>query len=455
MSESTHETADVQTQEATPPRAGTESLSEWFRIRREPIALLESLRSVGDIIHWQAGPAASYMILHPDYVKDVLVTNHRKFSLTEAWQETAMLFGKGLLHSEGEFHKRQRRLMNPAFHHMRIAAYGRIMTDWAERTSNRWKDGEEVNVQTEMMELALGVVCKALFDMDVEGPDVAQLREALNTLFSAFRVGTPIASMLRNLPLASNKRMNEAVAQVDEFIYGMIEERRRSGEDPGDLLSMLLQAEDEDGERMTDRQIRDECVTIGVAGHETTSNAMSWTWYLLAEHPDVEAKLHAELDQVLGGRQPTVEDLPALSYTSKVLHEAMRLYPPAWMLMRQAVEDHEIGGYQIGVGQRVLMFPYLMHRDERWWPEPERFDPDRWNDESESQRPKYAYVPFGAGPRMCIGENFAWMEAILVIAALAPRWRLRLAPGQTVVAEPRVNLRPKGGLPMRLEARSS
>jgi len=418
--------------------------------------MLESLRPLGDVVFLHAGARKSYILMHPDHLKDVLITNHRKFSLGQAWQEVSRLMGHGLLHSEGEFHKRQRRLMNPAFHHTRIASYTEQMAQFADRMSSRWKHGQELDMHQQMMQLTLTVVSKTLFDIDTERPEAAAFGAAVDAMIPLFRVGTPLQSMLRKMRTSSTASFDEIRAGIDRFIFQMIEERRRDYRDRGDLLSMLLLAQDEEGDggSMTDEQVRDEAVTLLAAGHETTSNALSWTWHLLSENPEPEAKLHAELDRVLGGRLPTVEDLPNLPYTRKVMNESMRLFPPAWILNRQVVEEYEVDGHVLPVGAAVLLFPYLIHRDPRFWPEPTRFDPDRWTPEADAQRHKFAYVPFGAGPRMCIGESFASMEIQVVVATLAQRWRPRPMPGQEVKAEPKINLRPKGGLPMVLEARS-
>jgi cytochrome P450 len=442
---------------ATPPTTGPANLSEWLKIRRDPLALLEGLRSMGDLVHFMfRGDRTSYVLFHPDYVKDVLVTNHRKFGLTDIWLETKRILGNGLLHSEGDFHKRQRRLSNPAFHHGRIQEYAKTMAAYSERTSVWWQDGKQVNMHEEMVRLTFAVVGKTLFDADLEAETSSEIRGALLETANLFRLGTPIASMLRDLPVATTKRFDETKAAVDRLIYKIIEERRRSGEDRGDLLSMLLLAQDTEGDggSMTDEQLRDETMTLVAAGHETTANALTWTWYLLSSHPDEEAELHEELERVLGGRLPTAEDIPRLPYTRKVIQESMRLYPPAWLLMRRANEQHTIGEYTIHQGANVFMFPYMIHRDPRWWPEPERFDPDRWTEDAERKRHKDAYLPFGMGPRMCIGEQFAWTEAMIVLATLAQTWKARMVPNHRVVPEPRVNLRPRGGLPMVLERRA-
>jgi cytochrome P450 len=396
------------------------------------------------------GPRNAYLLIHPDYVRDALVTNHRKFKLSDTWDDVGRLLGNGLLHSEGDFHKRQRRLSNPAFHHARIMEYATVMADLAKRTADRWQNGVELNIHDEMMEVTLGVVCKTLFSVDIDNEDAQEFRDAANRILKLFRLGTPLAAVLRNLPLETTRNFDEARQTMDRFVYRIIEERRRSSEDRGDLLSMLMTSRDEegDGSRMNDEQLRDESMTIIAAGHETTANALTWTWYELPPHPAGAARLHEELATVLGGRLPGAEDLKNLPYTRKVLQETMRLWPPAWILLRQIREDHEIAGVHLPVGTHIAMFPYLLHRDPRWWPDPTRFDPGRWTEQDERGRPKFAYLPFGAGPRMCIGEQFAWMEAMLILAVIAPRWQVRMRRGHRVVPEPRLNLRPRNGIPM-------
>jgi cytochrome P450 len=307
-----------------------------------------------------------------------------------------------------------------------------------------------------MMRLTLAVVGKTLFDADVES-DADEVGAALAEVMSLFGyLMLPFSELLEKLPLPPRRRFERARARLDAVIYRIVEERRREGRDRGDLLSTLLHAVDEEGDRtgMTDEQLRDELMTIFLAGHETTANALAWTWYLLSQNPEVEARLHAELDEVLNGRLPTAEDFPRLRYAEMVVAESMRLYPPAWAVGRLALEDHEVGGYLIPRGSLVLVSQYVMHRDPRFWPEPERFDPGRWTPEAKAARPQFSYFPFGGGPRRCVGEGFAWMEAVLILATLARRWRLRLAPGAAVRTEPRITLRPgKGGMRMRAASR--
>lgn len=414
----------------------------------------------GDVSRFRVGPQEFYFLNHPDYVKDVLVTHNEKFRKGRALERSKRLLGEGLLTSEGEHWRRQRRLAQPAFHRQRINAYGAIMVERAARMSEGWSDGERLDASEEMMRLTLSIVGKTLFDADVEG-DASEVGGALTEIMNLFGyLMLPFAEVLERFPiLPPVRRFMRARARLDAIVYRIIEERRRSGEDRGDLLSMLLLAEDEEGDRkgMSNEQVRDEALTLFLAGHETTANLLAWTWYLLARHAEVERRLHAELDEVLeGGRLPTVEDLPRLVYTEMIVAEAMRLYPPAWAVGRRAIEDHAVGGYSIPKGALLLVSQYVMHRDARFYPEPERFDPERWTQAARASRPQFAYFPFGGGPRRCIGEAFAWMEAALIVAALARRWRMRLAgsPQEEIETQPRITLRPRGGVSVILERRA-
>lgn len=395
------------------------------------------------------------MINHPDYIKEVLVTNNQNFIKGLALQRAKRLLGEGLLTSEGEFHRRQKRLVQPAFHRQRIASYSTVMTDYAAAASARWHDGETLDIAEEMMRLTLAIVGKTLFDADVES-QAEEVGEAMSVVMDLFNTLTvPFFELLEKLPLPQMRRFKKARARLDRIIYRLIEERRRSGEDRGDLLSMLLLAQDEEGQSggMSDVQVRDEALTIFLAGHETTANAMTWTWYLLSENPAAEAKLHEELQAVLGTRIPTVEDFPRLRYTEMVLAESMRLFPPAWAIGRLAVDDCEIGGYQVPARSLVLMSQYIMHRDARYFPEPERFDPERWTPEARESRPQFSYFPFGGGPRRCIGEGFAWLEGVLLLATLAQQWQMRLVANHPVALRPVITLRPKYGMRMTVHRR--
>jgi cytochrome P450 len=425
--------------------------------REDPIHFLQRCaREYGDIVHFKLGTQAVYLLNHPDYIKDVLVTHQRNFIKGRGLERAKRMLGEGLLTSEHEFHRRQRRLAQPAFHRQRIAQYGTVMAAYSARRAERWSDGEERDVAEEMMRLTLAIVGKTLFDADVEG-EAAEIGAALTAAMQLFQTVTlPFADLLDRLPTPANRRFREARARLDATIYRMIAERRSSGEDRGDFLSMLLRHVDADtDERMSDEQLRDEALTIFLAGHETTANALTWTWYLLSQHPEVEQQLHAELHEALGGRLPAVDDLARLPYTEMVLHEAMRLYPPAWILGRRALSPYPVAGHVVPAGGLILMSQYVMHHDARFFPDPYRFDPLRWTAAARAERPKFSYFPFGGGPRQCIGESFAWMEGILAIATIARRWRMRLVPGHPVEMLPLVTLRPRHGMRMRIEARGS
>jgi cytochrome P450 len=428
----------------------------YFALRRDMLAFLErAAREHGDIVYFKMGPQDVYFLNHPDYVKDVLVTRQQNFIKGRALQRAKRLLGEGLLTSEGSFHRRQRRLAQPAFHRQRVAAYAEVMTEYALHTSRHWRDGSRLDISEEMMRLTLGIVGKTLFDADVED-EAEEIGEALTTIIGLFNAMLfPFSEILEKLPLPQARRFKRAKKRLDETIYRIINERRADGADHGDLLSMLLLSQDEEGTgSMTDEQVRDEVMTIFLAGHETTANALTWTWYLLSQHETEEARMHAEIDEVLGMRdRPTVEDVQHLRYTEMILAESMRLYPPAWAVGRLAVKETLIGGYRIAPGALVLLSQYVAHRDARFYEEPARFLPERWSTEAREARPQFSYFPFGAGARRCIGEGFAWMEGILLIATLARRWRMRHVPGHTVALRPLITLRPKHGMLMTVHER--
>lgn len=438
-----------------PPGPKGQLIGGNFRpFRRDALSYLQqATRTHGDIVYFKFGPQHVYFLNHPDHIKDVLVTHHQSFMKGRALQRSKRLLGEGLLTSEGEFHRRQRRLAQPAFHRGRIASYASVMTEMAARTASRWHDGETLDISQEMMRLTLAIVGKTLFDADVER-EADEIGAALTAVMELFdMLLMPFSELLEKLPLPHVRRFRRAKERLDITIYRIIEERRQSKEDRGDLLSMLLSARDEEGDGggMSDLQVRDEVMTLFLAGHETTANALTWTWYLLSEHKEVEARLHAELGAVLEGRSPTFEDVPRLRYTEMVLAEAMRLYPPAWAIGRLALKDYEVGGYTVPAKSLVLLSQYVTQRDERFFSEPARFEPERWTPEAKESRPQFSYFPFGGGPRRCIGEGFAWMEGILLIAALAQHWRMRLVPNHRVETNAVITLRPKYGMRMRME----
>jgi cytochrome P450 len=426
-------------------------------LRRDVLGTLEGLaRDYGDVARLKIGPQHLVLVSHPDLIRAVLITEARRFAKGRGLDRTKRLLGLGLLTSEGDFHLRQRRLAQPAFHKDRIATYADHMVARAEQVGNGWRDGATIDLSREMMGLTLSIAGTTLFGADLQA-ETEEIGAALTEAFELFRVATlPYAELLDRFAfLPINRRFEAARARLDRTIYRIIAERRASGEDRGDLLSTLLVARDAegDGSTMTDLQLRDEILTILLAGHETTANALSWTFYLLAQHPQVEARLHAEVGAVLGQRRGTADDAGRLPYTRAVLAESMRLYPPAWTLGRKPLEDVMLAGYRIPRHALVLMSQWVVHRDPRWWPEPDRFDPERWAPEVQADRPKLAYFPFGAGTRVCIGEAFAWMEGIIVLATIAQRWMLRVVPGHPVSPLPLITLRPRFGMRMTTHSR--
>ena len=425
--------------------------------RRDSLGFLTQVaREYGDIAHGMLGRTHLYLLNHPDYVKDVLVTSQRRFTGL-AFEAVKRLTGEGLLSAQGEVHRRQRRLMQPAFHHDRLLTYGATIVEHARRWCDGQLDGAVMALRGELRRLTLGIVGETMFGA-TDGSAAADVREFIDAgaaLFGPLTFFLPFVRLMERLPLPSARRFVAARVRLDTRVYRMLRERRASGVDRGDLLSMLLLAQDEDGDGqgLTDRQIRDEVVTIFLAGHETTASALTWSWYLLAQHPEAERRLHAELDEVLGDRPPTPHDLPRLLYANGIFAEALRLYPTAAMIFRRALEDHAVGEYIIPKGGIVILSQYIMHRDPRFYSDPDVFDPCRWAPEVRASRPRYCYFPFGGGPRVCIGEGFASMEGVLVLATMAQRWRLRLSAEPPLSRDPKLGTRPSDELRVRLEHR--
>jgi cytochrome P450 len=427
-----------------------------YRPGSDPLAFFTNLaRTHGDLVHVRMGGENVVLMSDPRDVRDVLMTNQRNFLKGRGLERAKRLLGEGLLTSEKEVHLRQRRLMQPAFHRERIASYGTTMTEYADRTRRSWTDGQTLDVSQEMMRLTLAIVGKTLFDTDVES-QAREVGAALSAVLQSFwLLMLPFVDLLERLPIPQLRKSRAARAELDAIIYKIIAERRAAPGDRGDLLSMLLAAQDEEagGRGMTDEQVRDEAMTIFLAGHETTANALAWTWYLLSSAPDVEARLHEEIDRVLGGRLPTMADMPSLPFAEQVVTESMRLYPPAWIIGRRAIDAYPVGDYLLPPRTIVIISPYVLHRDPRRFSEPDRFQPERWTPEFKASLPPFAYVPFGGGPRRCIGESFAWMELVLVLCTIAQRWRLRVVPEHPVVPQPVITLRTKHGIKMTVVAR--
>jgi len=406
----------------------------------------------GDVSGMRIGNFRSFFVNHPDMIEDVLVNHARKFHKGRILQANKYLFGEGLLTSEGDFWLRQRRLSQPAFHRARVSSYAATMAEYAEQSIATWRDGEERDIHEEMMQLALRIVGKTLFDADVTR-DAKEVGETLDILLRiAANFGRTVLIPLW-VPTPRNLRAKLGIKRLEKVIYRIIENRRASGRDNGDLLSILLQAQDDDGTRMSDRQLRDETITLFLAGHETTANTLSWTWWLLAQNPSVEKKFHEELDGVLGGRLPTLSDLPKLVFLNHVLTESLRLYPTAWGMARLAAEEHEIAGYPVHVGYGVAFAQWVVHRDARWFDAPLQFRPERWENGLAKQLPRFAYFPFGGGPRQCIGNTFALMEASVVLATIGQKFRFQLVPEHQVIPLASITLRPKNGIHGRLETR--
>ncbi len=396
------------------------------------------------------GPQPVFFINHPDMIRDLFVVNAHKFTKGRALKRAKVLLGNGLLTNEGKSHLRQRRMIQPAFHRTRIAEYARSMTVFGDRMANDWTNGMKLDIDREMMRLTLQIVAKTLFSAEVDN-EADRVGKAMTTMVELFNfLLLPFSELLEKLPLPQSRRFRNARNTLDSVIYSIIDDRRRSGEDKGDLLSMLLMAQDEDdGGTMTDQQVRDEALTLFLAGHETTANAMTWTWYLLSQNPAAEAALHSEIDTVLQGRIPTIEDVPKLKFTESVLAESMRLYPPAWAIGRNTVEEHDFGGFTAMPGTLILTSPFVLQRDQRFWEKPLLFDPERWVSVSVKEAgQRNIYFPFGGGVRRCIGESFAWTEGVLLIATFARRWKLRLDPHQKIGLNPQITLRPRYGMRM-------
>ncbi|MGE5245164.1 MAG: cytochrome P450 [Betaproteobacteria bacterium] len=423
---------------------------------RDPLQLFTGLaRTHGDLVHFRMTGEHVFLVSRPDIIRDVLVTSSRNFTKSRGLERAKNLLGEGLLTSEGASHLRSRRLLQPAFHRERIAAYATVMAEYAEREASRWTAGAPFDAAQAMSRLTLAIVGRTLFDADVEA-SADEVGDALTRVLNTFWVTLlPFSGLIERLPVPTFRRGRAARARLDAIIYRLIAHRRASGRDHGDLLSMLLQAQDEEsgGGGFTDRQVRDEAMTLLLAGHETTANALTWTWYLLGQAPEVERKLHEEIDSVLGGRLPQAADVARLPFVERVVTEAMRLYPPAWMIGRRAIAEQPLDGYVAPPRSIVFMSQWVVHRDRRWFEEPERFAPDRWTPAFRTSLPKFAYFPFGGGPRQCIGEPFAWMELVLLVSTIARRWRLRPVPGHPVVPQPLVTLRAKHGLQVTAERR--
>jgi cytochrome P450 len=411
----------------------------------------ECFREHGDAAYFRVANRRTMLLSHPDDIEQVLVTENRRFIKNYALVFLRPLLGNGLLLNEGPSWLRQRRLMQPAFSKMRVESYAPAMVECTERIIGGWRDGEVHNIVAVTMQLAMNIASRTLLGIDIDG-QFSEISRCLDAVMHDFlyRFSTPVPPPLW-LPTPANLRLKRTIRRLDQILQKLIAERRAAGATGGDFLSLLLNARDEeDGQGISDRQIRDEVMTMFLAGHETTANALSWMWYLLARHPEVQLRVQAEVRSVLGERQPTPADIPRFKFCDQVIREAMRLYPPAYVVGRRPIEDVTIGGHFIPAGTNVLMSQWVVHRDPRWFDDPLRFDPDRWSNGLASRLPKYAYFPFGGGPRVCIGNAFAMFEATLVLALMAQRFSLELVTEGPIRMLPAVTLRPGQSIELRV-----
>ena len=440
-----------------PPDIGRHPIQQYLTYRSflaDPLTrVTEWVAEYGDVIHYKSGDHHQYMVANPDMIREILVRQAHIFikgpDYTNEKTGLARFMGKGLVTSNGEFWQRQRRLVAPAFHTQRISAYAETMVNYTLERIASWQDRTVLDVDEEMMQLTLMIVGRTLFDADAS-TTVNQVKKAVEVVQKASNTAILLPAWV---PTPLRVRSKRAKAVLDEIVYRFINQRRASGEDRGDLLSMLLLSQDEDGERMTDKQVRDEAVTLFLAGHETTANALNWTFWLLAQNPQVERRLHHELDSVLADKAPELEDLRRLPYTDMVIKESMRLMPPVWSIGRMNKEATEVLGYPFPEWSGVQIVIYCVHRHPEIWDKPNDFVPERWAEDSINEIPKYAYLPFGGGPRICIGNGFATMEANLLLATIARRFRLSLIDGVEIVPRPFITMFPRDGLPMRVEKR--
>ena len=431
----------------------------WFAFRRfrpaNPIFLFQHLaEEYGDIAHYKIGWNHIVFLNHPDYIREILVVQNDDFIKERTVQRTKMLLGEGMITSEGAQHRSQRQVAQPAFHRQRIPEYASTMVQEAAQVRERWRHGEQRDIAIDMMGLTLNVVAQTLFATDLR-EEVSELADAINRIMGLynFLVILPAAEWLVHARPPGLAAFVRARKRIDAVVYRMIAAHRQQETQGSSLLDLMLAASP-DRNYDSERSLRDQVITIFLAGYETVANALSWTWYFLSQNPDCERRFHAEIDRELQGRLPAYDDVSRLRYVEMVLAESLRLYPPAWAMGRYARSDFQLGEFFLPAKTTVLMSQFITHRDARFFPDPLRFDPERFTPEAKSRRTKLTYFPFGAGVRQCIGESFAWMEGVLLLATLAQKWRLKLVPGHTVEPEPLITLRPKYGMRMEIEART-
>lgn len=438
-------------EESPPGPSGRFPGSVLLSIRRDPIRFLSrAAKEYGDVVHFRVGRRSVYLVVHPDLIQEVLITKNKIFIKREGKGRSSR--GEGLITTASDFSLRHRALVSPSFHREQLQAYAGTIRDCYDSESRHWKDGSVLDVHRAMLRLTLLIIGKTLFQANLE-PEADNVGRAMHEFLEFFSRSTmPLAGIVEGLPLASNRNFRVARRNLDSLIYRLIREAKSSPPDPTSLLSRLVNGQSQAGP-VSDSQVRDEALTILLAGHETTGNALTWTWYLLSQHPAVRDKVYEEIDRVLAGRAPAADDLGELPYTEMTFNESIRLYPPAWIMMRQAKEDCRLGEYGIRKGSLVLISQYITHHDPRFFPDPERFDPERWTRENKATLPRFAFFPFGGGPRTCIGEPLARLEGVLLLASIAQEWSFVGLENRRVTPTPHITLRPKEGLMMRLERR--
>lgn len=436
-----------------PGPKGLPLIGSFLEFQRDRLGfLLRVAEHYGDVSFFRFGPRNIYFINNPQLIEDVLIKNNRKFTKSKVLQRAKIIVGEGLLTSESKQHLQKRRAIQPLFHNRAIPSYGGIMVDEAVKLTGKWKDGETIDLHNEMMKLTQTIVVKTLFGADI-GDKTQQLVKSLNYIMGMFpKIIMPFSELLDYLPLPSMRKLRKEIKFLDETIYDLVRHRKENRDDKNDLLNVLLNTKDENGDDFfTARQIRDELITFFIAGQETTSNSLCWTYYLLSQNPDVEKRLHSEIVSVIGDKLPAIDNVKKLKLAENIFNESLRMYPPAWIIARRAKNDYKIKNYTVPAGSDIYMSQYVMHHDSRFFTDPYKFKPERW--EERSDLPRFAFFPFGGGTRRCIGEPFAYIEAVLLMSVISQKWELTLHHGFKVEMEPFITIRPKYGLKMILKKR--
>ena len=438
-----------------PGPKGLPFFGNTLQFQRNPLQFIRDVqKSYADMATIHLGGSTIVLLFRPEYIRYVLTENPKNFTKAnrKGGPNLRALLGDGLLTIEGDFHRQQRRLVQPAFHRKRVESYAEVMVQQTKEMLAGWQPGMQLNIASAMQQLTLRIIAKTLFNVESHAL-IAQLGQAFNDV-----IENPVRSMsglkVLRRPFSGPSKNQQGKRILDDFVYKLIAERRADGRDVGDVLSMLLAAQDE-GNTMTDKQVHDQVLTFVAAGHETAQNTLSWTFYLLSQYPEVREKLLAELHTVLSGRAPTIADLPNLPYLEWVMNESWRVFPPAWVQGRQAIEAFELDGYSFPAGTIVMLSQWVLHHEPEIWGDPDTFRPERWDPARNEKVPQWSYLPFGGGPRICIGMPFAQMETKLLLATILQQYSPRLVPGFKVVPQPRVTMRPKYGMQMILEPTST